>query len=413
MATVGTVTSVPEASKMSVADAPLVLLFDVYPAGLFGAQRTMLELSAAGTGSPGGYRSLAVVVEEGPHAEALRQSGVDTLVVRYGRPLRRYGGALLSRRPMSKLLALPALIGYNLRVARLIRSRRVDVVYCSNTRSVVSAGLGARLMRRPVIWYVQIENSLGRFDRIAARLATHIVVLSASVDRLLAPSVCRSAMSRISTIPLGVSLGSQPGAQDEDTGREDVRLALIGSIGRRKGHDVLLEVLDRLDPETASSMRVRFIGEAIPAEQAYRTELAASTERLGLTDRVVFAGWSDSIDEVLAETDLLVVPSQREGLPRVIIEAMAAGVPVVAFDVGAVCDLVIDGVTGRLVPAADIDQFAAALTDMIQDRERRRAMGIAARSHVQRAFDPDRFLAGFNDLFLSAARSVRYFRRSR
>jgi glycosyltransferase involved in cell wall biosynthesis len=108
-----------------------------------------------------------------------------------------------------------------------------------------------------------------------------------------------------------------------------------------------------------------------------RHDAEALAVELGVSDQVIFAGVRRDVAEVLGALDLFVLSSTSEGLPRVVVEAMAAGVPVVASDVGGVSEVVDDGVTGRLVPPADPDALAAAMLDVL---DHPRTSGQLARS---------------------------------
>lgn len=104
---------------------------------------------------------------------------------------------------------------------------------------------------------------------------------------------------------------------------------------------------------------------------------------------VVFAGFRDDMPGVYASLDVLVQPSYREGMPMTILEAMAAGVPVVATRVGAAADVIEDGVTGMLVDAGDVPALTRAVRCLIDDPTRRAGMGAAARDAVATRFSVD------------------------
>jgi glycosyltransferase involved in cell wall biosynthesis len=100
---------------------------------------------------------------------------------------------------------------------------------------------------------------------------------------------------------------------------------------------------------------------------------------LGLAGRVHFLGWRDDLETILPELDMVICSSRNEGTPVALIEAMAAGVPVLSTDVGGVGDLVTHGTTGWLVPAGDPAALARGIRDLLEDAERRRLLAAAAR----------------------------------
>lgn len=164
-------------------------------------------------------------------------------------------------------------------------------------------------------------------------------------------------------------LGIEPGAE------------LVGCVARlveRKGQPYLLEAVARL-VSTRSRLRLLLIGDG-PKED----ELRGQTERLGISDRVVFAGHRDDVPRLLRASDLMCLPSRREGVPRAVMEAMASGVPVVATDVVGTREVVEHEVTGLLVPYAEPDPLAAAIERVLDDRELRARLTARARATVER-----------------------------
>jgi glycosyltransferase involved in cell wall biosynthesis len=119
----------------------------------------------------------------------------------------------------------------------------------------------------------------------------------------------------------------------------------------------------------------------------------------GLAGVVVFAGFRDDLDHWMPNADLFVLPSFTEGLPNVLLEAHAAGVPVVATAVGGTPELVVHGETGLLVHAGDDAALADNMANLLSDDDRRRAMGDAARVRVREQFTFEVQALGYLDLF--------------
>lgn len=174
--------------------------------------------------------------------------------------------------------------------------------------------------------------------------------------------------------------------------RRDADRPLLLAVGRfvaKKGFDVLVEAMTMVPP----SARLRIVGDG-----PLRGELTADVLARGLGHRVELAArcTHDRLRDHYAAADVVVVPSvvdrqgDRDGLPNVVLEAMACGLPVVASDVAAIGTAVTDGVTGRLVPPGDPSALASALTGLIDDPPRRRSQGRAGRCVAESDFDLDR-----------------------
>ena len=123
-----------------------------------------------------------------------------------------------------------------------------------------------------------------------------------------------------------------------------------------------------------------------------RSSIKRSIYSLGLSNRVFLLGERNDVPSILASSDVFVLPSNWEGLPYTVIEAMMAGLPVVATSVGGVPELVEDGVTGFLVPRSDPEALAEALQRLIDDPELRERMGKAGRQKAMCEFTLDRML---------------------
>ena len=126
----------------------------------------------------------------------------------------------------------------------------------------------------------------------------------------------------------------------------------------------------------------------------------------GCPRRVELLGARADIPELLAHSDVFVLSSRSEGFPVSVLEAMAAGLPVVATDVGGVAEAVEDGETGLLVPATDAEALARALERLLADGELRRRLGAAGRARALSLFDLPRYRAAYEELYrerLSAA----------
>jgi glycosyltransferase involved in cell wall biosynthesis len=155
-------------------------------------------------------------------------------------------------------------------------------------------------------------------------------------------------------------------------------LAVVGALEARKGHDVLLDALATLaDPAVVV---------VAAGEGGAHAALAARVRTLGLDATVRFLGRVDDVTSVLAAADVLVMPSRQEGLGVAALEAMAAGLPVIASRVGGLPEAVVDGETGLLVPPADAPALAAAIAWLAADRALARRLGAAGRERVRARF---------------------------
>jgi L-malate glycosyltransferase len=164
---------------------------------------------------------------------------------------------------------------------------------------------------------------------------------------------------------------------------EEMLVATIGTVHPKKGQLNLIRALPRL-LEQAPNTRLLVVGSL--DSTTHVTEVKAEAERLGVESHVIWAGQRDDIAHILPACDVSVLASLEENFPLVILEAMAASVPVVATDVGGVAECVVPGETGLLVPPNDSDALAKALGSLIGSPQDRIAMGEAGRRRLLRSF---------------------------
>jgi glycosyltransferase involved in cell wall biosynthesis len=164
---------------------------------------------------------------------------------------------------------------------------------------------------------------------------------------------------------------------------------VIGTLARlheQKGHSYLLDAVAQLRREIPD-VKALVVGDG-----ELRPSLEQRTQALRLSDSVIFTGTRRDVPEILALLDVFVLPSLWEGLPIALLEAMAAGLPVVATRVGGVPEVVVDGETGLLVPPRDPDALSEAILTLLQDPDLRQKMGQAGQERVREYFSVERMV---------------------
>jgi len=185
------------------------------------------------------------------------------------------------------------------------------------------------------------------------------------------------------------------------SGVAGTQLVLVGRLSPEKGHRVLLDaaaLLQQLDLD----FRIVLVGDG-----DLRSEIERQVATLGLVDRIHFAGWQDhaGVKEILSESRALVLASFGEGLPVVIMEAMAMGRPIVSTDVGGISELVVNSDTGWLAPPGDPERLAEAMRLALgSSDDELAAMGQRGRERVLRMHDANHEAAKLHELFKHYAR---------
>ena len=297
-------------------------------------------------------------------------------------------------------LARASTLAQMVRFAAWCRGHRIAVVQ--------TCDLYANVFALPAAWLAGVPVRVGsrrelnpdktdgqiRLQRAAYRLATHVVANSpAAVDILRSERVVGP---RIAMIPNGVDLAAFGTARAPRPVR---RVGVVANLRSEKSHETLLAAAASL-AGALPDLRYQIVGDG-----PRRTELERLAAARGVGGIVEFLGHRDDIPALLASADLFVLPSRSEAFPNGAIEAMAAGLPVVASDVGGLRDLIDNGRTGVLVAPADPEALAAAVAALVRAPERAAALGAAARREIEARYGFDRMIAAFDDLYSSALRA--------
>jgi sugar transferase (PEP-CTERM/EpsH1 system associated) len=183
-------------------------------------------------------------------------------------------------------------------------------------------------------------------------------------------------------------------SQDFTKEEKDVVLLNVGRFAPQKNHLLLVEAF-ALAVKEYPAMKLWLVGDG-PLKPAVEKIIV----EMGLERKVLFLGVRDDVPRLLAATDLFVLSSDYEGVPLSVLEAMAAGKPVVATAVGGVPELVEDGVTGVLVPPRNPEALAKGILRLAKDADLRQRMGKAARERALERFDISRTAREYEALYL-------------
>jgi glycosyltransferase involved in cell wall biosynthesis len=291
------------------------------------------------------------------------------------------------------------------RLVRIVRRVRPTIVHTHLQSANLYGRLAARLAAVPIVIatehnvYAAKPRRYVLVERMLARGTDAIVAVSVEVQRFLGRQL-RVAPSAIRVVHNGVALEppSEAGASELRArlavGPGGVRLATVASLTPKKGLDVLVCALARLKAAGVDCAA------ALAGEGAERRRIEASIARLGLADRVHLLGAVVNVADVLGAADLFVLPSRVEGLPLALLEAMAAGKPVIATAVGGVPEVVESNVNGVLVPPNDEAALADAIAALARSPEERARLGDAARRTIERGgFTEEAYLASLTKLY--------------
>ena len=361
------------------------MFFDPYPHVIGGAQ--IVTLSIARELRRRGVEVRIVTTEDGEFVRAARGSNLPISIVKMPPTLGVYGHETVGFARLRAAAALP------FAWRRMVREMhpRPAVLHATDLRGLILAGAPARARGVPVVWHLHLTEPEPALNRLAGMFATMALTPSAEALSVLPRAVQRKGRVLHNGIP--------PEALTEPSARfEEPLVVTAGRISPQKGIDVLVEAASLLSRDCPEA-KVRVFGAQQVGWERYHSGLVDRIGELELGGRFELAGFVERPAAEWGAASVYVQPSRREGLPLAVVEAMAAGLPVVASDVGGLSEVVEHGTTGLLVPPDDPQALAKALRELLTDPDRARAMGQAGRTRVEQLYTMSSMVDRLIDLY--------------
>jgi glycosyltransferase involved in cell wall biosynthesis len=283
------------------------------------------------------------------------------------------------------------------RLASIVGTEQCDLVYCNNMMVKPLGGLAAQLADVPCVFHARnLHERWGEillYCQASARLPAVKCVIANSLATAL--PYRQAVPEKVRVVYNGIDLAEYDpdsvirGSFRRSHGIEnnEVLIGYTGNLIERKGLLYLIRAAAKVIP---SHRHVTFVAVGrvpIGDPGSYFRQCQQLVDELGLQSRFVFAGFVSEVRPVVADLDILVLPSLQEPFGRSIIEAMALGTAVVASEVGGIPEIIRDNVDGRLVPPGDSDALAGAIASLIDDPQLRAKLGRAGRQRVCACFD--------------------------
>jgi glycosyltransferase involved in cell wall biosynthesis len=300
-------------------------------------------------------------------------------------------------------------------IFRILRRSKPDIVHTHTSKAGILGRLAAWMARVPIIihtphghiFYGHFGRPLSRIflqmERMLGKITLHQIALTPeeSNDYL---RLRVSKPSNTSVIHSGVNVhrfikgAKQRAGKRKELGvpPDSLVVGYVGWLIPIKGVTHLVSAMPKVLEKHPKSLLV-LVGKGDDKGEE-EIKLKEQVERAGLTDKVRFLGWRSDVDEIMGCFDIFVLPSLNEGMGRVLVEAMAAGLPVVASRVGGIPDLVRDGQNGLLVPPEDAIALEKAISSLLEDKKKRKRMGQVG-TKMCRQYSTEAMVAQIDNLY--------------
>lgn len=330
------------------------------------------------------FRPIFLAHGEGPLTVEMRRRHVELI--------QAPAAAISFRRPLQAWRAVR-------RQMRLLRRNRIDLLHVNEFGWNLDVVAAAGLCRIPVLLHVHnpIDVERGNLHRV---VASRVVFVSEAqradarhLERLRGRTVVLYNMVDLDRLRAGRSIRPSLGLPEGE-----LVVGTVAQISHRKGSDVFVEAARRV-AAARSGVRFLVVGRAADQEGEFAEAIRACADESALRGRISFVGARDDVPDLLASMDLFFLPTRAEPFGIAVIEAMAAGVPVVATRVGGIPEIITSPELGTLVPADDAEASADAVLALLSDDARRKSLGERGRAALSGRFDPRAYAAALHDLY--------------
>lgn len=285
-------------------------------------------------------------------------------------------------------------IAFLFRLRKVIKAHKPDVVHLHSRRGAdVLGGLAAKLEGIPCVLSRRVDNPEPRWwAAIKYRLYDRVICISQGIADVLAElgvphAQLRAVRSSVDPGPWQNPESREKFCAEFGTSTDAVLVGVVAQLIERKGHRVLFDALRKLPASSLSSVQVVCFGKG-PLRQALEQD-AQDLENI-----VRFAGFRDDLPRWIGALDLLVHPAFMEGLGVSLLQASAAGVPIITSRAGGLPEAVKDGVSGVLVAPGDSNELAQVFKALCDDPVKRKQLGAQGRARIEQAFSVAKMVEG-------------------
>ncbi len=386
-------------------------------AAMGGVQFSTLYL--AQTLDPAQWKLIVLCPEEGDLTRACRHSEIEVHVLPQPRlwSTSIRVGAVRWPNPAAWAWDLRLIATAARRLRRFLIQCSPDVVMTKGLSAHFLGGLAMRKLRLPCVWHVQdfiSEQTMGIYRRIfglAARWLPDQIIVD---GRTIAEQLPRSLQSRITVIHNGVDtnvfrpdLDGVPVRRSLGIPDDHLVMGHVGRVTPWKGQHYLIEAFARIANDHPN-LTLLLVGSPVFDNDSYQRRLLSLTAQFDLEDRIKFAGYRRDLPDVLAAMDIFAFTStEKDTSPLALLSAMACGLPVVAFDIAGVRELLAHEDQFLLVPAENVFELSRALSRVIADEKLRRVLADAARKQATNEFGLEKYRERIEQVLRDALRNGR------
>ncbi|MCH7397730.1 glycosyltransferase family 4 protein [Belliella sp. DSM 107340] len=362
---------------------------------LYGASKMFL-LSIKSLQSKGA-EVIVVLSEYGPLVDELNLLQVDLHIYKLGIIRRKYFNA---KGLLNRLLTIRRAKAY---LSKMVSEKKIDLIY-SNTSAVLVGGWVAKKMKIPHVTHlheiIKSPNWLRKFlGKMINYTSSKVLAVSQAVKENWGDVI---AVEKIELVYNGIDQskylqsGNQLRNELSKPTDSTILIGMVARVNQWKGQNYFLDIAKILSHEH-DNLHFVIAGDAYPGTEYLVDELILALRKSGIENQITYLGYRSDVEAILSGLDIFVLPSiLPDPLPTTVLEAMASAKPVIATSHGGAKEMVLDGETGFLIPWDNAKKAASILSILINNPQKRVAMGKAGRDRVLEHFSIQAYLENFS-----------------
>ena len=350
------------------------------------------------------FRPIVACPCPGAFSDRCRELGVQVFPISFHNPVRStpYSIFVLRPRQTSRLIS---------RLESIVKAEKVDLLHPNSYLVGVACGAVSRRLGVPVIWHVRDMRSglkLQLIRYLADRFADRILVVSQAVKDNLGSRLDKKVRVVYNGVRTKAFMDDERRRCREElgVGPDEFLVGNVGVLMPWKGQDLFIKIARRvLDDIPAAKFVV--VGPSWDQSLGFDQQLKALADDLGMKDRIIFTGYRKDAPTIEASMDVYVHTSREpDPLPRVVLEAMSAGVPVVAPSNGGIPEMIADGDSGLLYPTGDIETAAMHVAHLLESPQVAKQMGDNARERARSVFSVESHVNSVQEIYAEILNSI-------
>lgn len=349
------------------------------------------------------YYPIVITQKQSPLVDELKRKKVEVLVIPLPSILDEQDGRVLKYGVVKMANSFIHLMQYNLSIYRVLKNKKIKLIWARNIKAVLFVGFATLITNTILIWDIGLGDKfkgLVKFLHFFGLNLTDLVVTEGKSqhEKMFGKMLTQLYAKKLIYVLPGIDQERVKFIDSLSKSKSSgpFNIISVATISPRKNQRMLILSLEKLVKEN-QQVNVSFVG-ASPDKEYYQ-DLQEYVKSAGLEPFVSFLGWCNEIPELLQASTLMVLCSYNEGIPQAVVEAMHAGLPVVATRVGGVPDAVVDGETGFLIEVDDVEGMVQKIKYLILNPGVTCEMGEKGKAFAQKNFTYQAYYQKYDAIF--------------